>query len=118
MSQDIEQLSAGSPATPSERELSRRIAVLAAALSERHNGLPVWVRAPKGGTEYFSGLTRALMYKLVAEGKIRSVSLRERPDQLKGVRLFNLASILNYIETQETAAMNAVDSFREVTRRK
>jgi hypothetical protein len=63
--------------------------------------LPVWVRCPVCGPEHFSGLTRSKLYQLAGESKIRSISLRE-PSQTKGTRLFNLASILEYIESCET----------------
>lgn len=59
--------------------------------------LPVWVRAPKFGTEHYSGLTRGKLYELAGRGKIRSESLRE-PGRKQGVRLFHLGSILAYVE--------------------
>jgi hypothetical protein len=65
--------------------------------SERNNGLPVWVKAPKRGLEYYTGLSRAKLYELAGEGSIESRSLR-KPGQIKGSRLFNLKSILNHIE--------------------
>lgn len=42
------------------------------------------------------GLSRSLVYLLIAEGKIRSVSLR-RKDRANGVRLVSVASLNNYI---------------------
>lgn len=70
-------------------------------LSEAHNGLPVWVRAPRtNSVESYSGLSRAKLYELATEGHIRSVSIR-KPGQIKGTRLFNLGSILGFIEKQE-----------------
>jgi len=69
-------------------------------LGERRNGVPIWVRAPKRGVEFYSGLSRAKLYDLVGRGKIRSSSLRE-PGQIKGTRLFHLGSILEYIESNE-----------------
>ncbi len=72
-------------------------------LKEQTNGLPVWVRAPKTGPEFFSGFSRAKLYQLAAEGKIRSVSIRE-PGAIKGTRLFHLGSILAYIEKCEAEA--------------
>jgi hypothetical protein len=62
----------------------------------------VWIRAPKSGPEYFSGFGRSKLYELDAKGKIRSTSIRE-PGQVKGTRLFNLQSILDFIESCETA---------------
>ena len=66
----------------------------------------MWVRAPKVGVEHFSGFSRAKLYLLHGEGHIRSVSIRE-PGQVKGTRLFNLTSILDYIEQCEDAAKEA-----------
>lgn len=61
--------------------------------------LPIWVRAPKtGDLEYFTGLSRAKLYELEREGKIRGGSLKE-PHEEKGTHVFNLQSILNYIES-------------------
>ena len=72
-------------------------------LNDRNGNLPCWVRSPKIGPEYFSGFSRAKLYELAGKNLIRSVSIRE-PGQVKGTRLFNLASILDYIEKCETAA--------------
>ena len=60
--------------------------------------LPVWVRAPVTGPEHYTGLTRAKLYQLDREGKIRSVSVQE-PGQSRGCRLFHLESILRFIES-------------------
>ena len=65
--------------------------------------LPVWVRAPKTGHERFTGLTRPKLYELAGKNLIRSASLRE-PGQLRGCRLFNLKSILDFIAGCETEA--------------
>jgi hypothetical protein len=65
--------------------------------------LPVWVRAPKTGHERFTGLTRPKLYELAGKNLIRSASLRE-PGQLRGCRLFNLKSILDFIGRCETDA--------------
>jgi hypothetical protein len=82
------------------RPLSPKAAEL---LNDRNGNLPCWVRSPKIGPEYFSGFSRAKLYELAGKNLIRSVSIRE-PGQVKGTRLFNLASILDYIEKCETAA--------------
>ena len=66
-------------------------------LRERNGPLPVWIRPPKNGNEYFSGFSRSKLYQVAADGKIRSVSIRE-PGQTKGTRLFELKSILDFIE--------------------
>ena len=66
-------------------------------------GLPVWVRAPKRGHEFYSGCTRPKLYEWAGKNLIRSVSIRE-PGKIKGVRLFHLASILAFIERCECEA--------------
>ena len=78
-----------------------RAAQLAA---ERDGHLPVWVRAPKYGHEFFSGCSRAKLYEWAGKGFIRSVSIRE-PGQIKGVRLFHLASVLAFIERCEAGSI-------------
>lgn len=70
---------------------------------ERDRGLPVWIRAPKCGPEHYSGFTRAKLYDLATRGRIRSVSIRE-PGMIKGVRLFHLESIFDFVESCEVAA--------------
>ena len=95
---------AQSPAPDStHKRLARLEDRLAALLAERDRGLPVWVRSPKSGTEHFTGFSRAKLYALAGEGSIRSTSIRE-PGQLRGTRLFELASILSFIERNEAAA--------------
>ncbi len=85
-------------ATPANRRpLSPQVAEL---LAERDGLLPVWIRSPKSGPEHYSGFTRAKLYELAGKGAIRTASIREH-GQTKGVRLFNLASILEYILRHE-----------------
>jgi len=68
-------------------------------LGERVGLLPVWIRSPQGGgIEFYSGVTRSRMYQLAADGLIETRSIRE-PGQTRGTRLFNLRSILDYIES-------------------
>ena len=74
-------------------------------ISDREGNLPVWVRAPKRGHEFYSGCTRPKLYEWAAKGLIRSVSIRE-PGRVKGVRLFHLASIFAFIERCEASAEN------------
>ncbi|MGH7950638.1 MAG: hypothetical protein ACREFE_01780 [Limisphaerales bacterium] len=82
-----------------------RLAPKARELLQDHDGTyPCWVRSPKIGTEFYSGFSRAKLYSLAGEGKIRSVSIRE-PGAVKGTRLFHLASILAFIEKCEQTAM-------------
>jgi hypothetical protein len=72
-------------------------------LTERQGSLPVWIRSPKTGTEHYSGFSRAKLYELAGRGEIRSVSIRA-PGQVKGTRLFLLASIIGFIEKCERDA--------------
>jgi hypothetical protein len=72
--------------------------------SDRDGNLPLWVRAPKHGHEFYSGCTRPKLYEWAAKGFIRSVSIRE-PGRIKGVRLFHLASNLAFIERCEANAL-------------
>jgi len=72
-------------------------------LNDQSNGLPVWIRPPKSGLEFYSGFSRAKLYELAGIGAIRSVSIRE-PGQTKGTRLFHLQSIFDLIEKCERGA--------------
>ena len=91
--------------TPPFENGNRRTQTRAAEIaSEREGNLPVWVRAPKRGHEFYSGCTRPKLYEWAAKGFIRSVSIRE-PGRIKGVRLFHLASILGFIERCEASAL-------------
>ncbi len=76
---------------------------VAELMQDRNGMLPVWVRAPKGGPEHYTGFSRSKLYDLAAKRLIRSVSVRE-PGRVSGTRLFELASILAYIETAVEAA--------------
>ena|SRR5206468_624952 len=75
-------------------------------LQDRAGGLPVWIRAPKTGVEYHSGISRSKLYDLAGKGAIRSVSIRE-PGQVKGTRPFHLQSILDFIARCEGDAKDA-----------
>jgi hypothetical protein len=81
---------------------SRRQIRVNELLSERRGTLPVWIRSPKSGPEFYSGFSRSKLYEEAAKRHIRSVSIRE-PGQLRGTRLFNLSSILAFIERCEAA---------------
>jgi hypothetical protein len=61
------------------------------------------VRAPKRGHEFYTGCTRPKLYEWAAKGYIHSTSINE-PGQVKGVRLFHLQSILEFIERCEKKA--------------
>ena len=73
-------------------------------LNDQSKGLPVWIRSPKQGVEFYSGFSRAKLYEGAGKGHFRSVSIRE-PGQTKGTRLFLLQSLLDYIaKCEQTAA--------------
>ena len=86
--------------TPAEHSTKPTPTKARELLTDTRNGLPVWIRSPKGGPEHFTGFSRSKLYELDQRGKIRSVSIRE-PGQVKGTRLFHLGSILEFIETCE-----------------
>ena len=77
---------------------------LEAMLAERDvASRPIWVRAPKNGAvEHYSGLGKGTLYALDAGGFIKSACLK-RPGCVRGVRLFELSSILAYIASKTTA---------------
>lgn len=55
-----------------------------------------WLRLPDACT--YSGLKRAHFLELaVTEGQIRSFVLKQRPDALRGVRLFSRRSIDDFL---------------------
>ncbi len=81
---------------------------LPARMAEREGTLPVWVRAPKRGHEFYSGCSRPKLYEWAGKNYIRSVSIRE-PGRIKGVRLFHLASILAFIEQCEKESKAALN---------
>jgi hypothetical protein len=92
-------------ALPANTAAARRIIRVNELLSERQGTLPVWIRGPKSGPEFFTGFSRSKLYEEAAKGNIRSVSIRE-PGQVKGTRLFELHSILAFIEKCEAGAAN------------
>jgi hypothetical protein len=90
---------------PSPAKLDRKSRLSLRAeelLKDRQGILPVWVRAPAHGAEFHSGFSRAKLYQLAEQGRIRSASVRD-PGKMRGTRLFNLQSILDFIATCETA---------------
>ncbi len=72
-------------------------------LADVSGSLPIWIRAPKSGTEFYTGASRAKLYEWAGKALIRSVSIRE-PGRIKGTRLFHLPSILAFIEKCEAEA--------------
>jgi hypothetical protein len=55
------------------------------------------------GLETGWGIKRSLAYSLLADGLIRGVSLRRR-GQLRGKRLFDVASVRTYLASQMESA--------------
>jgi hypothetical protein len=60
-----------------------------------------FVDAP--GLQFRFGIKRSLAYVLLAEGKIKGVSLRRR-GSLKGKRLFDVASVRTFLRAQMEGA--------------
>lgn len=90
------------------RETTRPVPAKARELlKEQASGLPVWIRPPKLGPEFYSGFSRAKLYEGASKGHFRSVSIRE-PGQVKGTRLFNLQSILDFIAKCEQQGQTVV----------
>lgn len=58
---------------------------------------PEWLRVHH--VPPFFGIGRSKLYELIAEGKIKSASLRKR-GQVNGTRLINYDSLAEYIESQ------------------
>jgi hypothetical protein len=65
-------------------------------LQDQAAGLPIWIRPPKSGVEFYTGLSRAKLYELATKRLIETRSLRD-PGMIKGTRLFRLQSILDFI---------------------
>jgi len=64
--------------------------------------LPRFVRAPVRGPEYFSTFSRSKLYQLEKSGSIRAIQIKD-PGKGRGVKLFDLRSILSYIEKQASS---------------
>lgn len=67
----------------------------AAQLGELKPERPEWIR-PKQVPHYF-GIGRTMIYQLIAENKIRTVSMRKR-GQRHGTRLISYDSVSAYLE--------------------
>ena len=81
-------------------------------LNDQSNGLPVWIGPPKNGVEFYSGFSRAKLYEGAGKGHFRSVSIRA-PGQVKGTRLFNLQSVLDFIARCEKSAAEETAAQKE-----
>jgi hypothetical protein len=93
MTEQIKQIAGGSNARQTTRPVSAKAREL---LQDQASGLPVWIRPPKQGVEFYSGLSRAKLYELGGKGKIQTRTLRD-PGAIKGTRLFLLQSVLDFI---------------------
>ncbi len=51
------------------------------------------------------GVKRGILYRWIADGKIKSVCLRE-PGNVQGIRLIHLASVRDYINSHFQQASN------------
>jgi Helix-turn-helix domain len=63
------------------------------------NDKPEWIRVPSAIRIF--GLGRSVIYELIAEGKIKSASLRKRNAQ-RGTRLINRDSLAAFIDSHTT----------------
>ena len=90
----IKPIAGGSNARETTKPVSAKAREL---LQDQSAGRSVWIRPPKQGVEFYSGLSRAKLYELGGKGLIVTRSLRD-PGAIKGTRLFLLQSVLDYIE--------------------
>ena len=56
-----------------------------------------WVRLPTKPGERLQGLSRATIYLLINEGRVKSACLK-KPGNLTGIRLIWLKSLMDYLE--------------------
>ena len=77
--------------------------------------LPEFVRLPRSGPEYYTGLTRSTLNNLILPSEangyrppVRSVCLR-KPGRARGVRLIHLDSLLTWIKSQDVLSAPAQD---------
>jgi hypothetical protein len=64
--------------------------------------VPEWIRLPRPGEhEPRTGLTRSVISRLCAEGKVKSITLRER-GKLRGCRLVSLESLILFLRGLDT----------------
>lgn len=71
--------------------------------TSKTNEMPEWIRLPRPGEhEQRTGLTRSVIGRLCAEGKVKSITLRER-NKVRGCRLVSLPSLLAYLRHLDAA---------------
>ncbi len=78
-------------------------------LAEHEGGMPIWVRAPAKGLEPYTGLSRGRMYALHRDGLVRTASLKPK-GAVRGVRLFNLRSLLDFIASCEDSGASSANT--------
>jgi hypothetical protein len=60
---------------------------------------PEWIRLPRPGeVEPRTSLSRGVLTRLAAEGKVRTLTTRE-PGKKRGCRLIHLESLLSYLSS-------------------
>lgn len=60
---------------------------------------PEWIRLPRPGeVEPRTSLSRGVLSRLAAEGKVKSLTTRE-PGKKRGCRLIHLESLLSYLSS-------------------
>ena len=64
-----------------------------------------WAREKQITTQF--GLTHTILYRLRREGRIRTLSLRDEGKRY-GARLFNVASVREYLATQEAKEVRSL----------
>jgi hypothetical protein len=72
---------------------------------------PRWLRIP--GAVKYSGLSRSLLYKLLAEGRIRSICLRANKNTLRGVRLVDREAIDRFMLALQSEPVQLASANRE-----
>ena len=66
---------------------------------EAVNNAPEWIRLPRPGeVEPRTSLSRGVLSRLAAEGKVMSLTTRE-PGKKRGCRLIHLESLLSYLSS-------------------
>lgn len=60
---------------------------------------PEWIRIPQASA--WCGMCRSSLYQLINEGKVRSVSMRER-GTTRGTRLISFPSLKAFLESKAT----------------
>jgi hypothetical protein len=93
------QLSAGSP----PRSPIAPTAARCRPIQDR----PEWIDCQR--VKYFFTISRSTIYRLASEGKIKTVSLRERGN-IRGKRLFSYDSIVAFLNSRATGCENIIPS--------